>query len=104
MYGTGWSSCKSVRCAERCEIAFPGAGTSVSPLCGLRFGLSGPFVIACLDGRDGLPFTDHRELTAEDMHKVYSHPSEAMVHLVKSELENHGIETVVRGEHAAAVM
>lgn len=38
------------------------------------------------------------------MHKVYSHPSEAMVHLVKAELENHGIETVVRGEHAAAVM
>ena len=38
------------------------------------------------------------------MHKVYSHPSEAMVHIVRNELESRGIEAIVRGEHAAAVM
>lgn len=38
------------------------------------------------------------------MQKVYSHQNGAMVHLVRNELETHGIEAIVRGEHAAAVM
>ncbi len=38
------------------------------------------------------------------MYMIYSHPSEAMVHLIKAELENSEIETVVRGEYAALVM
>lgn len=37
------------------------------------------------------------------MLRIYSHPDTAMVHLVKNELENRGIEALIRGEHAAAV-
>lgn len=38
------------------------------------------------------------------MIKVYSHPNLSMVHLVKHELDNRGISSVVRGEHAAALV
>ena len=38
------------------------------------------------------------------MKRIYSHPDLGMVHLVKNELENHGIEAIVQGEHAAAVL
>lgn len=38
------------------------------------------------------------------MQKIYSHPDLAIVHLIKNELENRGIEAVIRGEHAAAVL
>ena len=38
------------------------------------------------------------------MQRIYSHPNGAMVHLAKNELENLGIDAVVRGEHAAAVV
>ncbi len=37
------------------------------------------------------------------MHKVYSHVNPAMVQLVKNQLEQRGIESVVQGEHLAAV-
>ena len=37
------------------------------------------------------------------MPKVYSHHELAQVHLVKHELEHRGIETVVRGQHLAAI-
>lgn len=38
------------------------------------------------------------------MQRIYSHPDVGMVHLVKNELENRGIEAVVRGEHLAGVI
>jgi len=37
------------------------------------------------------------------MQKVYSHPDTGMVHLVKNELEHHGIASVVRGEYLAVM-
>ena len=37
------------------------------------------------------------------MRKIYSHPDMAIVQLVKNELENRGIKSVIRGEHLAAV-
>lgn len=37
------------------------------------------------------------------MRLVYSHPDSAIVHLLRNELERHGIEAAVRGEHLAAV-
>ena len=38
------------------------------------------------------------------MHRVYSHFNPAMVQLVKNELDMRGIESVVKGEHLAAVV
>jgi hypothetical protein len=37
------------------------------------------------------------------MQKIYSHLNTAMVHLVKNELDNRGIESVIQGEHLVAV-
>lgn len=37
------------------------------------------------------------------MKRVYSHPDLTIVQLVKHQLDNHGIEAVIRGEYAAAV-
>ena len=38
------------------------------------------------------------------MKRIYSHPDETIIHLVKNELANRGIEAVIRGEHAAAIV
>ena len=38
------------------------------------------------------------------MKRIYSHPDVGIVQLVKNELENRGIEAIIQGEHAAAVM
>lgn len=38
------------------------------------------------------------------MKRIYSHPDVTIVHLVKNELANQGIEAVIQGEHAAAII
>jgi len=38
------------------------------------------------------------------MQKIYSHMNVAMVQLVKNELENRGIETIIQGEHLVAII
>lgn len=37
------------------------------------------------------------------MRKIYTHPELAMVQLAKNELQNRGIDSVIRGEHLASV-
>jgi len=37
------------------------------------------------------------------MKRIYSHPNLGVVHMLKNELEHHGIETAIPGEHGAAM-
>ncbi len=38
------------------------------------------------------------------MQKIYAHPDIGMVHLVRNELENRGIETMIQGEHLTGLI
>jgi hypothetical protein len=38
------------------------------------------------------------------MHRIYSHQNPAMVEMARNELHARGIDTIVRGEHTAALL